>query len=922
MKKFPESEYHIPFFDEEGYVRKLCPKCGEYFWTQNPDQEFCGEATPEGCAHYTFIGNPPTRRKYTYREMREAFLSFFEKHGHTRIKPYPVVARWRDDLFFTHASIIDFQPYVTEGVIPPPANPLVISQPCLRFVDIDNVGLTFGRHLTIFEMGGAHAFNSPTQEIYWKDQTVRYHHEFATKELGIPSEEIIYKEGVWIGGGNAGPDVESIVRGLEIATLVFMQFKVVDGEFVQLPIRTVDTGYGIERFTWVSQGTVSCFHAVYGPLLDKLIRMVGLTDIDWKLVEQVSRYSGIMNLEKGSSRLSARSSVANVLGVDVKELDEALTPLESAFAVIDHTKSLAFILAEGVIPSNVREGYLARLLFRRTYKLLRLLNAEDKLAEILEAQIEYWSEDYPHLKEMQDTIMEMLAIEEEKFKQTLRRGSQLVKQFSKELISRGKSTFPKEKLVEFYDSHGLPPEIVKEVAEAQGVKVEVPDDFYMMIASRHVSAPMKEEAVPAQIEKAIEGLPPTKLLFYEDQHMRSFDARVLKVIDGVYVVLDKTAFYGAGGGQLPDTGYLEFDGQKARVVDVLRVGPILVHKIEGPAPREGSEVRGEVDWERRLALMRHHTATHILLGAARRVLGNHVWQAGAQKEPEYARLDITHYKRITPEQLHEIERLANEVVVKDIPVEAKWMPREQAERTYGFRLYQGGVVPGRDIRVIRIGDWDVEACGGTHCRSTGEVGLIKVIRTERIQDGVERLVFTAGLQTLKTAQEWETLLHRLSEIVGAPVSDLERAASQVLAQLREARREVSRLSKLLARYEARELLEKAQTINGVKIVTEVMKDATTEHLIEVASEAVSQEPNSVIMLIRYEKSANFVIMAGAEATNRGVDAGRIASEAAKPLGGRGGGRKDFAQGGGPNVQAVKEALERARTMIIKEVVGR
>ncbi|RLI31025.1 alanine--tRNA ligase, partial [Candidatus Bathyarchaeota archaeon] len=220
----------MPFFDEEGYVRKLCPKCGEYFWTQNPDQEFCGEATPEGCAHYTFIGNPPTRRKYTYREMREAFLSFFEKHGHTRIKPYPVVARWRDDLFFTHASIIDFQPYVTEGVIPPPANPLVISQPCLRFVDIDNVGLTFGRHLTIFEMGGAHAFNSPTQEIYWKDQTVRYHHEFATKELGIPSEEIIYKEGVWIGGGNAGPDVESIVRGLEIATLVFMQFKVVDGE--------------------------------------------------------------------------------------------------------------------------------------------------------------------------------------------------------------------------------------------------------------------------------------------------------------------------------------------------------------------------------------------------------------------------------------------------------------------------------------------------------------------------------------------------------------------------------------------------------------------------------------------------------------------------------------------------------------------
>jgi alanyl-tRNA synthetase len=232
----------------------------------------CGEATYHGCALYTFINNPPTRRAYNLREMREAFLSFFEKRGHKRMKPYPVVARWRDDLYLTSASIVDFQPYVTNGIVPPPANPLVISQPCIRLVDVDNTGPTFGRHGTIFEMGGHHAFNYPDKEVYWKDETVRYHHEFVTKELGIPSNEVIYKEHVWSGGGNAGPDLETVVRGLELATLVFMKFRVVDSEFVELPIRTVDTGYGIERYAWISQGAVSGFHTIYGPILDSVFK--------------------------------------------------------------------------------------------------------------------------------------------------------------------------------------------------------------------------------------------------------------------------------------------------------------------------------------------------------------------------------------------------------------------------------------------------------------------------------------------------------------------------------------------------------------------------------------------------------------------------------------------------------------------------
>jgi len=189
--KFPEEEYRLPFFSENGFLRKQCSVCGEYFWTQDFHKETCGDAP---CQDYDFIEDSPTKKKYSLSEMREAFLSFFEKNSHKRIQPYPIIARWRDDLYVTIASIADFQPYVTEGMIPPPANPLVISQPCLRFLDIDKVGSTAGRHMTIFEMGGHHAFNYPDQEIYWKNETVRLHHEFMTEELGIRSDLISYKE--------------------------------------------------------------------------------------------------------------------------------------------------------------------------------------------------------------------------------------------------------------------------------------------------------------------------------------------------------------------------------------------------------------------------------------------------------------------------------------------------------------------------------------------------------------------------------------------------------------------------------------------------------------------------------------------------------------------------------------------------------
>jgi len=927
LEKFPAEEYSLPFFEQTDYIRKLCPKCKEYYWTQNPAQETCGEATSEGCSYYTFIGKPATRRSYSLQEMREAFLSFFEKNGHARIKPYPVVARWREDIYLTHASIIDFQPYVTDGITPPPANPLVISQPCIRMVDIANTGPTFGRHFTIFEMGGAHAFNYPDKEVYWKDQTVRYHHDWITKDLGVKSEEIIYKEGVWIGGGNAGPDVECIVRGLEVATLVFMQFKVINGQFVKLPIRTVDTGYGIDRYAWLSQGAPSGFHAVYGNLLQKIFKMAGINEIDEKLLIKTAEVSGLVSLDKMASRTETRKKEAKLVGISVEDLDKFLVPIENAFAVADHTKCLSVILSEGVVPSNIQEGYLARLIFRRVYRLLRMLNIQDKLYDIMNMQIEMWSKDYPHLKEMRNEILEMLKIEEEKFEDTIKRGEGMVKRISSELKTRGKKHIPIETLTELYDSHGLPPEIVKQAAEKEDLKVEVPDNFYALIAQRHmeISKPAEEVTSERHLENAVAGLPATVPLYYQDQYMKHFEATIQEVIESEFVVLEKTCFFPEGGGQPADSGRIEFDGKEAEVVDVQKVGRVIIHKLKGPVPKKGDSIKGTVDWNKRYSLMKNHTATHVVGGAARRVLGQHVWQFGTQKGVEASRLDISHYRRLTLEELQKIETLANEAVLRNIPVETAWMSRNEAEGQYGFRLYQGGAVPGKEIRVVKTGDWDVEACAGTHLKSTLEIGFLKIVHSERVQDGVERLVYSIGIPAVKAVQRSEQLLMKLSETMNAPVEKLATTAGKLVRELKEGHVERRRLIKELALRESgsleTKLGEHAEEINGITLVTRDFDGSIdVERMVQTANETIRKNDATVSIFYGSDgTNARIMVMAGEAALKKGANAGEIVREASRIVGGGGGGKPNFAQGGGTNVDKLSEAVKGAKTTLLRQL---
>ncbi|MDQ1280948.1 MAG: alanyl-tRNA synthetase [Thermoproteota archaeon] len=917
--EFPETEYKIPFFIENHFVRRKCRVCGSYFWTQDEALDNCGDAP---CQEYTFIGNPPTSRCFSLEEVREAFLSFFESRKHTRIKPYPVVARWRDDLFVTIASIADFQPFVTDGIIPPPANPLVISQPCLRFTDIDNVGLTAGRHFTIFEMGGAHAFNYPDKQIYWKDETVRLHHEFITNVLGVKSDRVTYKEGVWVGGGNAGPDVEPCVNGLEVSTLVFMQYKVVDSKFVDMPMKIVDTGYGMERYTWLSQGSPSCFQAVYGRLLDKIFGLAGLTNVDNRLLIESAKYSALMNVESNSDRMVLRRRVADRLGMNPLELDMVMVPVESAYAVADHTKALVFLLAEGVVPSNVKAGYLTRLLIRRTYRLLRALGIEDTLLDIVEMQIERWSRDFPNIKDMQREIVEALSVEEKKYQSTLARGIELSTKIARDLKGKGISEIPMDTLVELYDSHGIPPEIVQEAVKAEALKVLIPDNFYTVVAQNHISPPLqKEDAVASELVRETLPFPETRMLYYEDSNISEFKAKIQGVLDRKHVILSETAFYPEGGGQDDDRGTLLTNGVKVDVVRVQKIGKVIVHTVAGGSLCEGDEVIGRVDWERRLSLMRHHTSTHVLMGAVRRVLGEHVWQVGAQKEASKSRLDISHWERITPNQLNEIEKLANSIVMSDLPVKVSWMPRDEAEKAYGYRLYQGGVVPGEKIRVVNVDEWDVEACGGTHLEVTGKIGIIKVLHTERIQDGVERIVFAAGFPALEYLQETELNLRRIAEVTNVPIDGVVKAVEETVLDLKKSRREADRLKETLAKYEVNQMLNEAKQIDGLILIVKVDERLDGDYMIKMASLLTAKDPRCVVAICGVNERVQVVVMAGEEAVKRSVHAGKIASEVARILGGGGSGRSNFGQGGGVKVKMVMEALGIVEAVVKKQLIG-
>src|SRR3989344_1516378 len=571
FSKSPEEYFAVKVLKDEGFLRKKCKSCNLFFWSTVENRNLCGNPSCSGV--YTFIGNTPASKKLDYIELWEKFSIMFKRLGYTPIKRYPVVARWRDDTDFVQASIYDFQPYVVSGEVQPPANPLTVPQFCLRFNDIDNVGIT-GAHNTGFDMIGQHAFdkkNKFDQEKYFKDI-----HLWLRKDLDL---------------------------------------------------NVLDMGMGHERNTWFSSGSPTSYDVVFPTVVKELLKKTKIS-YDKNLISKFVPYAGLLNLDEVKDSDKTWNDIADKIGYTKDELKEQVLTLAAIYSIADHTRTLLVAISDGALPSNTSGGYNLRVLFRRSLSFIDKYKWNINLPDICKIHALYLKTLYPDLLENIDDVKKILDVEKQKFENSKQRLHENVKQ------------------------------------EHQTKKEE---------------------------ELNLKDIKETEALYFSDYKLDKVKAKILKIIENK-VILDKTIAYPTSGGQLHDIGYLN----DIKIIEVYKQGPYIIHVLEkNPSFKVNNIVEVKIDLERRLQLAKHHTSTHIINAASRRILGNHINQAGAKKTVEKAHIDITHYSSLTEEELKQIEQETNNIIKSKIKIIKSFIPRDEAELKYGFSIYQGGVVPGK-----------------------------------------------------------------------------------------------------------------------------------------------------------------------------------------------------------------------------------
>ena len=946
-------ETNIPFWEESGHSCRVCSVTGLRFWSRDENRTTSGDTVEDS---YTFIGDPiikgfPMRGKELKDAMRETFLDYFEQRGHARIDPYPVLARWRDDIHLTIASIADFQPHVTSGLVPPPANPLGISQPCIRLTDVAAVGRS-GRHLTTFEMMAHHAFNRPDDGdvIYWIDQCVRYCDDMLVNTFGIEPVDITYIENPWSGGGNAGPALEVIVGGLELATLVFMNLEEhEDGDveikglrYREMPLQIIDTGYGLERFCWAAAGTSTIYEAIYPESVgwlkqiagfDSMVEGLGLgVDTD-DLLAELSQLAGILNIDVGTDVDSLYQRLVERLGdggveISVSDLKRLTEPLSSIYAIPDHMHAICNMLGDGLVPSNAKAGYLVRMMARRVCRMKGDLGIDVSLRDLAAHHIDTHL-DMDGFVQSREGILIILDLEEARYHEMLRKGEAAVRTALRELPQDAQNA-PDEVLFRLAEERGLNPEMVVSIARKLGwenlsVRVGFAADMAARNAERTKAAAKDKEK--GQIFQS--NSPPTRQDYYSDTSQTDFSAVVLDCkpltqaqIDSLNlssevvetpthcVVLDSTLFYPEGGGQLGDQGSLGI----ARVVDT-RIESGVIYHLTNSSVEEG-EITGKIDWERRRQLMDHHTAVHIVGGSARAILGPHIWQAGSNKGGRYARIDLTHYSRLSRDDLHKIEDHANDIIAKNPVVEKLVLDRAEADVQFGFELYQGGPPKHSQIRIIKIGDHDVQACGGTHHDNTGEVAELRIIRSSQVQDGVERLQIVAGETAREHARIQERLLNESSEVLGVSPEDLPGAVSRFFDEWKSQQKKIESLEAEIVRLRTSGGGDGAIEKDGIRYaIMEV--DGDMKAVMSMLSQLTRDPQNPTLAVLGTRDGGGKLIVASTEGTIAAEkhDANEILGAIAGHINGGGGGRPTMAQGGGSNSEGIPDALEAARNLL-------
>ncbi|MFZ0895522.1 MAG: alanine--tRNA ligase [Candidatus Nitrosopolaris sp.] len=892
----PDRYYKVSLFDRLGFKRQRCNNCGKFFWSLN-DKQVCPDHQ-----YYGFIGEPPTNKRLDYINAWKEIEEYFQSNAHSIIRRYPVVCRWRDDLYFTIASIVDFQRVIGDKVIfELPTNPLIVPQMCLRFNDIENVGLS-GRHYTSFCMIGQ-VCNADAQGGYWKDKCIELDYRMLTNALGIRKEEITFVEDVWMGAGAFGYSLEYFVSGLELGNAVFTEFEGNENDYRVMTNKIIDMGAGLERLSWITMGTPTSYDCSFGPVVRKLVDNSGTSESPEILSKYFTAVSTKLDYMSGDIH-ALKSLVAKELKISDDLLTKMTAPYEAIYTIADHTRTLVFAISDGALPSNVGGGYNLRVILRRALSILERLGWNMKLEDIADMHIDYVKHMYPELEEHREDVRTILQIESGRYigsRERMEAIANSIKSTEKKLMV--------DDLIRMYESDGVTPDFLVDL----GAIDSIPPTFYTKLAELHTSQ------AAAQAQKSIyglDGVAPTRLLYYEDKSIREFSAKILKVIDKKFIILDQTAFYPRGGGQEPDTG--EIDGVK--VLEVIKQADIVVHKLQGPSDFiDGKTVHGTVNDRRRELITQHHTATHVLNTSARFNLGSWVWQNSAFKEENYARLDVTHHSSLNREEVERIEKTANNVIRQNLPVKIKIYDRVDAEQDYTFRIYQGGVVPTSNIRIVNIENWDIEACGGTHVSTTGEIGLIKIIKSERIQDGVVRLEFVAGEAAMNYIQKQENQLTMIAQSLGSSKEKVVESLQKSIDEAEAAKKKVKTLLRKITPSIAKSVSEEAKQLSsdGIKFYHVRDNEMDEEYHISVGEKSIESDPSLIyVAFISKGEGIRVIVFVGEQAQKK-IKAASIARQISVQLGGSGGGDSRFGQGGGRFKDKISTALVSVEELVLK-----
>lgn len=810
FEKNPHLYYPTKTFESLGFTRNQCPKCNHFYWRKTEKRDNCGDANCAEKYHFIGKGNGIGRdgSKITFTD---AWNSYKDAMTSARvpcnvIDRYPVVARWRADVEFCAAGIYCFQPYCMTGELDPPANPLIAPQFCVRFNDLDNIGVT-GRHYSGFVMLGLQVFNKKDNFIFWKDEVIEFNYRWLTEFLKIDPEEITFIEDVWCGGGNLGPCVEYFIGGLEVGNMVFIEYKVYhDGSREKLDVQVVDVGIGLERIPWLINGSPTSYTDVFKSGLSYLSSRLGI-DTNHKIWDKFGPYSSMLNTDETDDIEKTWRQVSELVGEDVEVVKSTIGPIRDLYVILDHTRTLFVILYDGLLPSNVGGGGNVRNILRR---VLALLHKNDwwkviglkGLLDLCECHKNDLEELYGkgHFKKY-DSLEKIFNVEIQKWENTDKKQ----KEDLKKLLDKKKGLLTIDDWIVVMQSWGMPADKISEFSGQA-----IPGNLYYEIATR-----LEKTVVPTEvILYSTTLLNPTENLYYIDNKLFEFEAKIEAVYQNMskdskgrrnILILNRSAFYPTSGGQQHDTGEIYINDTKYEVVNCEKVGNCTLHFLDKDIPEDidikSSIVKGNVNEKRRKQLMSHHTGTHIIFAAARRVLGPHIWQNGAKKTTEKAHIDITHYQSLTYKEEMEIENEANRIIMESVNISKYFMNKKEAELNFGFSLYQGGVVPGNNLRIVQIQDTDVEACCGTHCDNTAEVGWLKLLRTFRVSDGVLRLEYVCYERALEELNQETEIINDLCKDWGIEKSAIVKTGNRFFDDFKKYSNKVQKQEEHILNYQ-------------------------------------------------------------------------------------------------------------------------